>query len=744
MRGQKAVREGQRLLQLVSPSAEGSQLAERLLSSSLAGTSGKTALHQSDPFTSFRAVVRAYSSLVRRHAGDMLQQSAKAHQQQGSSDCKAAQNAANALRRNFCSEPPRKGWENFHPKNRPKHSRSSQKGAKGESKQESSSNSSSKRENMTPAAYIVQQIIGGTILASFAAYSFTRGRPDVQEISFHHFKSNLLGQGLVERLEVTNKTSVKVFVRSSPKEGMDADSSGTSSSPNQAGQVAGAPQGSYKYFFNIGSVDSFEAKMMEAQEQLGWDSDQVPITYTTELSWQQELLRLAPTLLLIVGYVWFTRRQMGGLGGGGGGGARGIFNVGKAQVTVLDKNAKNKIMFRDVAGCDEAKQEVMEFVSFLKGPSRYKDLGAKIPKGALLVGPPGTGKTLLAKAAAGEANVPFLSISGSDFMEVFVGIGPARVRDLFAQARAQAPAIIFIDEIDAIGRSRNKGGFAGGGNDERESTLNQLLVEMDGFATSQGVVVLAGTNRPDILDKALLRPGRFDRTIALDRPDIHGREQIFRLHLSKMRLEKPLEHFSERLAALTPGFAGAEIANICNEAALIAARSDKDAIGMMDFEAAVDRVIGGLEKRNKTISKEERKTVAYHEAGHAVAAWFLEHAEPLLKVSIVPRGTAALGFAQYLPSENVLMTTAQMTDMMCMALGGRASEQLMLGKISTGAQNDLERITKMAYSQVAVYGMNEKVGLVSFPPQENQFDKPFSNETAKMIDEERPCLTKRW
>jgi AFG3 family protein len=464
----------------------------------------------------------------------------------------------------------------------------------------------------------------------------------------------------------------------------------------------------------------------------------VPVTYTSEVSWAQEAWRLAPTLLLIAGYVWFTRRQLGGMmggGGGGGGGGRGIFNVGKASVTVLDKSAKNKVYFRDVAGCDEAKVEVMEFVNFLKHPRKYRELGAKIPRGALLVGPPGTGKTLLAKATAGEAAVPFLSISGSDFMEMFVGVGPSRVRDLFAQARAQAPSIIFIDEIDAIGRARGRAGFAGG-NDERENTLNQLLVEMDGFPTTANVVVLAGTNRPDILDKALLRPGRFDRQIALDRPDINGREQIFRVHLARVKLDQPVEFYSERMAALTPGFAGADIANVVNEAALIAARGDKAAVGMVDFEAAVDRVIGGLEKKNKVISAEERRTVAYHEAGHAVVGWFLEHTEPLLKVSIVPRGTAALGFAQYLPNENMLMTTEQMNDMIAMALGGRAAEAVMLGRISTGAQNDLERVTRMAYSQVAVYGMNEAVGLLSFPPEEGRLQNPYSEATARLIDGE--------
>jgi AFG3 family protein len=589
----------------------------------------------------------------------------------------------------------------------------------------------------------------------------------VQEVSFQFFKTHLLARGLVDRLEVANKASVKVYVRPHAlvdAGAMDGDAPADGDGfplappverkrprlapgagpPELPGQDTGAPPPAsrrHRYVFNIGSVDAFERKMEDAEREVG-PVAAVPITYSSEVSWQQELLRLAPTLLLIGGYVWFTRTQGGALGGGGPGGGRGgrgIFSVGKATVAVFDKHAKNKTMFKDVAGCDEAKAEIMEFVNFLRAPAKYRELGAAIPKGALLVGPPGTGKTLLAKATAGEAGVPFLSISGSDFMEMFVGVGPARVRDLFAQARAQAPSIIFIDEIDAIGRARGGSGFAGG-NDERENTLNQLLVEMDGFATTAGVIVLAGTNRPDILDKALMRPGRFDRQISIDRPDIAGREAIFRIHLAKLRLDEPIPHYSERLAALTPGFAGADIANVTNEAALIAARSAKTAVGMADFEAAVDRVIGGLEKKHKVISADERRTVAHHEAGHAVAAWFLEHAEPLLKVSIVPRGSAALGFAQYLPSENLLMTGAQMEDMTCMALGGRAAEEIMLGRASTGAQNDLERVTQLAYNRVAVYGMSPAVGLLSFPPNPNAINKPYSDDTARLIDGEVRAL----
>ena len=578
---------------------------------------------------------------------------------------------------------------------------------------------------------------GVIVTASLAVSDFAqRGSRRAQEITFQDFATRLLPHGTVKRLEVSNKSSVKVFVQADGRSSA-ADADFQASGALEEDDQKALRSGEYRYYFNIGSVDSFERKLEDAQHLAGYDpAEYVPVTYVSENQFLTEGMRLVPTLLLIGAYMWIMRGQLGGgLGGGGGSGGRGIFNVGKAQVTVLDKNAKDKIKFKDVAGCDEAKVEVMEFVQFLKNPGHYKELGAKIPKGALLVGPPGTGKTLLAKATAGEAGVPFLTISGSDFMEMFVGVGPSRVRDLFAQARTKSPSIIFIDEIDAIGRARGKGGFAGG-NDERENTLNQLLVEMDGFQTTSGVVVLGGTNRPDILDKALLRPGRFDRQITIDRPDIKGRAQIFNVHLGRIKLEGEVADYAERLAALTPGFAGADIANLVNEAALIAARGNESAVNLSHFEQAVDRVIGGLEKKNKVISADERTTVAYHEAGHAVAGWFLEHTEPLLKVSIVPRGTAALGFAQYLPNENLLMTEQQMDDMMCMTLGGRAAEQVMLGRITTGAQNDLEKVTRMTYARVAVYGMNRKVGLLSFPPDEQKLDKPYSEETAQVIDEE--------
>ena len=437
--------------------------------------------------------------------------------------------------------------------------------------------------------------------------------------------------------------------------------------------------------------------------------------------------------ILLIGFLFvMMMRKVGGPGGGGGPG--GIFNIGKSKATLFEKGTKVNINFNDVAGLDEAKVEVMEIVDFLKNPKKYTALGGKIPKGALLVGPPGTGKTLLAKAVAGEAQVPFFSLSGSDFVEMFVGVGASRVRDLFKQAREKAPCIIFIDEIDAIGRARGKNMMMS--NDERENTLNQLLVEMDGFGTDLGIIILAATNRPDVLDTALLRPGRFDRQITIDRPDLVGREAIFKVHLMPIKISTKLD--IHKLAEQTPGFAGADIANVCNEAALIAARKNKEAVDMSDFQDAIDRVIGGLEKKNKIISPEEKEIIAYHEAGHAICGWFLEHAYPLLKVTIVPRGTAALGYAQYTPKEQYLYNTDQLIDQICMTLGGRASEDIFFGKISTGASNDLQQITKIAYSMVTMYGMNEKVGNISFydPQQENYFTKPYSEETGKMIDQE--------
>jgi len=431
--------------------------------------------------------------------------------------------------------------------------------------------------------------------------------------------------------------------------------------------------------------------------------------------------------------IWlFIMKKVSGGGGPGGG---QIFNIGKSKATLFDnKDSKVNVTFADVAGLNEAKEEVMEVVDFLKNPKKYTALGGKITKGVLLVGPPGTGKTLLAKAVAGEAEVPFFSISGSDFVEMFVGVGASRVRDLFKQAREKAPCIIFIDEIDAIGRARGKGAVQGG-NDERENTLNQLLVEMDGFSTDKGVILMAATNRPDILDSALMRPGRFDRQIGIDRPDLKGREAIFKVHLKNIKRSETMSPYE--LAEMTPGFAGAEIANVCNEAALIAARRGKAEVDMNDFNYALDRVIGGLEKKNKLIAPHEKEIIAYHEAGHAICGWYLEHASPLVKVTIVPRGMGTLGYAQYLPKEEYITRTEALLDRMCMTMGGRAAEKNIFNKISTGAQSDLDQVTRMAYSMVAIYGMNEKVGNVSFyGMQQDQFSKPYSDDTARLIDQE--------
>jgi AFG3 family protein len=484
-------------------------------------------------------------------------------------------------------------------------------------------------------------------------------------------------------------------------------------------------------YFNIAKDEVF-AKQLEDFYKENPTVKKILPNYTEEGEVLGDLLKTIVPILLFGLLFVMMMRKMGGAASGGGPG--GIFSIGKSKATLFDKGTRVNINFGDVAGLDEAKVEVMEIVDFLKNPKKYTALGGKIPKGALLVGPPGTGKTLLAKAVAGEAQVPFFSLSGSDFVEMFVGVGASRVRDLFKQAREKAPCIIFIDEIDAIGRARGKNAMMS--NDERENTLNQLLVEMDGFGTDLGIIILAATNRPDVLDTALLRPGRFDRQISIDRPDMVGREAIFKVHLGPIKISQTLD--IHKLAEQTPGFAGADIANVCNEAALIAARKNKESVDMSDFQDAIDRVIGGLEKRNKLISPEEKEIIAYHEAGHAICGWYLEHAYPLLKVTIVPRGTAALGYAQYTPKEQYLYNTDQLMDQICMTLGGRAAEDIFFGKISTGASNDLQQITKIAYSMVTMYGMNDKVGNVSYydPSQENMFTKPYSEETGKMIDTE--------
>eukprot|EP00761_Pharyngomonas_kirbyi_P013173 gb/GECH01013200.1/.p1 GENE.gb/GECH01013200.1/~~gb/GECH01013200.1/.p1 ORF type:complete len:942 (+),score=261.35 gb/GECH01013200.1/:1-2826(+) len=484
------------------------------------------------------------------------------------------------------------------------------------------------------------------------------------------------------------------------------------------------------YKVKIGSDKAFERKVFDIQNEMKIEpQNHVPVLFRKPLV---ESDSLPVTLLFSLVGVSLLALLMRGAG-------RQIPGMMGPQTSKQFKPEKGiKERFKDVAGLDEAKEEIVEFVSFLKKPEKFQSLGAKIPKGALLVGPPGTGKTLLAKATAGEAGVPFYSISGSDFVEMFVGVGSSRVRDLFAKARKSAPCIIFIDEIDAVGKQRNRSGFAGG-NDERDNTLNQLLVEMDGFSPTTNVIVLAGTNRADVLDNALLRPGRFDRQITLDNPDVKGRQSIFKVHMKPLKLSQPIDEYASRLAALTPGFSGADIANVCNEAALVAARQNAESITLMHFEQAIDRVIAGLEKKNKVLKPEEKKIVAYHEAGHAVTGWFLKYAHPLLKVSIVPRGTAALGYAQYLPEEKYIIKKEQLFDSMCVALGGRAAEAIFFNHLSTGAQDDLRRVTQMAYEQITVYGMSPTVGHMSFPmPRDGDMavQKPYSQDTAHVIDGE--------
>lgn len=493
------------------------------------------------------------------------------------------------------------------------------------------------------------------------------------------------------------------------------------------------PQSGKQFTYNVGNPEIFRDELRHLADKHGVEVPVPGYEYPTNI-WG-EILSFLPYLLLIFFMVMMFRSASRGPAG-----QNGVMNVGKAKAQVFDKNGANRVTFKDVAGLEEAKVEIMEIVDFLRKPEKYRDLGGKIPKGALLVGPPGTGKTLLAKAVAGEANVPFFSISGSDFVEMFVGVGASRVRDLFAQAKEKAPCIVFIDEIDAIGRARGKNaGFSG--NDERENTLNQLLTEMDGFGTNSGVIVLAATNRADILDKALMRAGRFDRQIEVGLPDLHEREAIFNVHLRKLKLEPELDR--SFLAKQTPGFSGADIANVCNEAALIAARHDKKAVGKEDFLAAVDRIIGGLEKKNKIITPQEKRTIAYHEAGHATVSWLLEHANPLIKVTIIPRGRA-LGAAWYLPEERQITTTEQMMHEVASLLGGRASEQLNFGAVSTGALNDLERATKMTYAMVSYYGMSDKVGNRSYYDSTGQsdysFSKPYSEQTAEVIDAEAKAL----
>ena len=656
--------------------------------------------------------------------------------------------------------------------------------------------------------------------------------PASREITWQEFHGAFLSRGLVEKLTVVNRSLVRVSLHSNATGAASSDASGSSQTP------AGAASGKSAYYFSIGSVEAFERKLDEAQAQLGIPpGERVPVAYHEEVPLAQTAMHFAPTLLLAGLLFWISRRAAGGLGGGagGGGGPGGIFGVGKSKAKMFNPETDLKVKFTDVAGMDEAKEEIMEFVKFLQNPGHYQRLGAKIPRGAILSGPPGTGKTLLAKATAGEAGVPFLSVSGSEFVEMFVGVGSSRVRDLFATARKSAPCIVFIDEIDAIGKARGKGGQFGG-NDERESTLNQLLVEMDGFSTKEQIVLLAGTNRADVLDSALMRPGRFDRHIQVSNPDASGRRQIFKVHLKNLVLTPPepeaeakeadeaelaeehpageprltpvaassaagaaafapdhivratpaeeasasapasadanphhlneepspglkpkkagsnfqsmytfkddvddgsaLSKLAKKLAAHTPGMSGADIANVTNEAALIAARLGAEYVTEQHFEMAIERVIAGMERKSRVLDKEEKTTVAYHEAGHAICGWFLEFADPLLKVSIIPRGVGALGYAQYLPKERYLYTTEQLVDRMCMTLGGRVAEEIFFQRITTGAQDDLQKVTRMATEVIANYGMNAAVGPLSYRQDSDGFQKPFSEATGQLIDGE--------
>ena len=540
-----------------------------------------------------------------------------------------------------------------------------------------------------------------------------------KEISWTTFKQELLENQDVEKITVVNREQAEVFIKKDrlgkePHQDIDTKSSGP------------------HYIFNIGSIETFETTLAEAQEDLSSEK-RIDIEYVKRTDWVSGIFAwILPFVIIIAIWIFIIQRvRPGGTGGVG----NNIFDIGKSKAKLFEKGQSNA-SFDDVAGLEEVKVEVKEVVDFLKNPERYTKLGAKIPKGVLLIGPPGTGKTLLARAVAGEAGVPFYSISGSEFVEMFVGVGASRVRDLFKKAKQNAPSIIFIDEIDAVGRSRGKAASFQS-NDERENTLNQILTEMDGFGTNTGVIVMAATNRGEILDRALLRPGRFDRQIYLELPTMEERKAIFKVHTNPLKLSDDIN--LDTLAAQTPGFSGADIANVCNEAALIAARLNHEAVGMKDFHAAMDRIIGGLERKSKVISGQEKKVIAYHEAGHATASWFLKHADSLLKVSIVPRGRS-LGAAWYLPQEHVIYNTDQFTDRICVALGGRAAEEIIFGKVSSGALDDLEKVTKQAYTMVAYYGLNKQLGNISFydssGQSEQRFQRPYSEATAQLIDKE--------
>lgn len=574
--------------------------------------------------------------------------------------------------------------------------------------------------------WIYGLVIVGLLFVTFFGTNFSSRMIEINQVDF---EQKMLAHGDVKNVDIVNEKFARITINP------DSLVTRTDYKDPKTG-IAYFPDKKYPgphFRLTISSVDDFLRRIEKVQDDAGISKDKRVYPHSVEeTNWMNELTWIAPILIMVVLWMFMMRRMSGGAGGGPG----QIFNIGKSKAVLFDKDTNVNITFDDVAGLDGAKIEIREIVDFLKNPKKYTDLGAKIPKGALLVGPPGTGKTLLAKAVAGEAKVPFFSLSGSDFVEMFVGVGASRVRDLFRNAKEKAPCIIFIDEIDAIGRARGKS-ISAGANDERENTLNQLLTEMDGFGTNSGVIILAATNRADILDRALMRAGRFDRQIYVDMPDVNERKEIFKVHLKPIKTDDSVD--IEFLARQTPGFSGADIANICNEAALIAARANKKQVTKQDFLDAVDRVIAGLEKKNKIITPHEKKVIAFHEAGHATVSWMLEYASPLVKVTIVPRGRS-LGAAWYLPEERQITTTEQIMDEMCAALGGRVAEEIIFGKVSTGALSDLEKITKQAYACIVYYGLNDKVGNVSFYDSSGQseytFGKPYSESTAKTIDEE--------
>lgn len=585
-------------------------------------------------------------------------------------------------------------------------------------------NSQGKKETPKKSKFNIYWVYG-LLAILFIAMQFMNFGTDPKEISWEKFHSDILLHNDVEKINVVNGEFAEVFIK------RDALSQSRHEEVREGSR--GAPNAGPHYTFSIGSIEVFEQRMQRVYEEHE-NVERIPVQFEKRKDWASDILSwLLPIGLLIAFWIFIMRR----MAGGGGGGGSQIFNIGKSKAQLFDKDTHVNVNFKDVAGLDEAKVEIMEIVDFLKNPEKYTKLGGKIPKGVLLVGPPGTGKTLLARAVAGEAQVPFFSMSGSDFVEMFVGVGASRVRDLFKQAKTKAPCIIFIDEIDAVGRARGKANFSGA-NDERENTLNQLLTEMDGFASNQGVIILAATNRADVLDKALLRAGRFDRQIHVEMPDLKERVDIFKVHTKDLKIDRDSVD-EDFLAKQTPGFSGADIANVCNEAALIASRRNKEKIEKQDFLDAVDRIIGGLEKKNKIISKKEKKIIAYHESGHAAVSWLLEHAHPLIKVTIVPRGKA-LGAAWYLPEERQITTTKQMMDELTAALGGRAAEEIVFGEISTGAINDLEKVTKQAHAMVSYFGLNKVLGNISYYDSTGQteysFTKPYSEKTAQVIDEE--------